>query len=248
MKMSANGLALVMAFEGCEKKVKGRPGWYTTYLDSVGVLTIGWGHTNDHEPKFKAGEQWSQERCDAALAGDMAVFEKHVESMARVPLQQHEFDAMVSWAFNTGGPATATLWKKLNAGDRAAVPKELTRWNKAGGKVLPGLVRRRKAEALMFQGNVAEALRVAGVSQPAIAYAASAPISAPQQQATQEAPSMDSKYSAAIAATVTAVGAWAVAFGVQSVFGFDVSTILNTIVAIIGAGVGAAVHAKVKNA
>jgi len=91
----------------------------------------------------------------------MITFERHVRKLCKVELAQHEFDALVSWAFNTGGPATATLWKKLNAGDRRAVPVELAKWNRAGGRVLNGLVRRRKAEGLMFAGKIDEALKLA---------------------------------------------------------------------------------------
>jgi lysozyme len=123
--MGPAGLALVRAFESCMKPVKGRPGCFTAYLDSAGVLTIGWGHTNHHLPRFVRGAIWSRMECDAALAGDMITFERHVRKLCHVDLAQHEFDALVSWAFNTGGPARATLWKKLNAGDKAAVPAEL---------------------------------------------------------------------------------------------------------------------------
>ncbi len=150
MKISPNGLALVKAFESCLRPVKGRPGFFAAYLDPVNVLTIGWGHTNHHEPKFNGSTVWSQEQCDAALAGDMATFEQHVSRLARVPLAQHEFDALVSWSFNTGGPATASLWRLLNDGNKAAIPANLAQWNKAGGRVLNGLTRRRKAEAELF--------------------------------------------------------------------------------------------------
>ncbi|BEV43903.1 lysozyme [Afipia carboxidovorans] len=152
------GLELIKAFESCMKAIKSRPGYFTTYLDSAGVLTIGWGHTNHHPPYFSAGAAWSQLECDAALASDTITFERHVRKLCKVDLEQHEFDALVSWAFNTGGPATATLWKKLNAGNKAAVPAELGKWNRAGGRVLKGLVRRRKAESLMFAGDVRGAL------------------------------------------------------------------------------------------
>jgi len=155
------GLELIKTFESCMKAIKNRPGFFTTYLDSAGVLTIGWGHTNHHRPGFFAGAVWSQLECDAALASDMITFERHVRKLCKVELAQHEFDALVSWAFNTGGPATATLWKKLNAGDRRAVPVELAKWNRAGGRVLNGLVRRRKAEGLMFAGKIDEALKLA---------------------------------------------------------------------------------------
>jgi lysozyme len=168
MRISPTGLAIVKAFESCLEPVKGRPGYFKPYVDPVGVLTIGWGHTNHHDPKFTASTVWSQQQCDDALAGDMAVFEAHVAKFAKVALSQNEFDALVSWAYNTGGPETATLWRKLNAGDRASIPKELAKWNRGGGKVLNGLVRRRQAEGQLFAGDVAGALKTAGAKVPAI--------------------------------------------------------------------------------
>ena len=161
LRMSRPGLELVKAFESCMAAIKARPGYFRSYLDPVGVRTIGYGHTNHHLPRFDGNAIWSQAECDAALARDMAVFERWVADHARVDLKQCEFDALVSWAFNTGGPATATLWKKLNAGNKAAVPAELAKWNRAGGKVLAGLVRRRKAEGLMFAGQIDAALKLA---------------------------------------------------------------------------------------
>jgi lysozyme len=71
----------------------------------------------------------------------------------------------VSWAYNTGGPATASLWTALNAGQKSAIPGKLAAWNKGGGKVLTGLVRRRKAEGQLFAGNVNGALATAAVSK-----------------------------------------------------------------------------------
>jgi lysozyme len=168
LKMGLDGLAVVKAFESCMAAIKARPGYFAAYVDPVGVLTIGWGHTNHHEPKFNGGTVWSQAQCDAALAGDMAVFEAHVNRLAKVGLKQHEFDALVSWAYNTGGPSTASLWRLLNSGDKAAIPATLALWNKGGGRVLNGLTRRRKAEGLLFQGRIAEAYKVAGItSKPA---------------------------------------------------------------------------------
>lgn len=159
--LSEPGLDLVKAFENCMAALKSRPGFFKPYIDAVGVLTIGWGHTNHHLPRFDGKSVWSQADCDNALAGDMGTFERHVLKLAKVPLKQCEFDALVSWAFNTGGPATATLWKKLNAGSKAAIPAELAKWNRGGGRVLAGLTRRRKAEGLMFAGKITEALKVA---------------------------------------------------------------------------------------
>jgi lysozyme len=166
--MSRTGLAIVKAFEGCLAPVKGRPGYFKAYIDPVGVLTIGYGHTNHHEPKFDSNTVWSQQQCDEALARDMAIFEAHVSKHAKVALTQEEFDALVSWSYNTGGPETATLWRKLNAGDKAAVPAQLARWNRGGGRVLNGLTRRRKSEGELFAGKVSAAFKTAGISAPLI--------------------------------------------------------------------------------
>lgn len=167
LKMGPDGLAVVKAFESCMAAVKGRPGYFKAYVDPVGVLTIGWGHTNHHKPYFTASTVWSQAECDAALASDMSTFEDHVNRLAKVPLFQYEFDALVSWAFNTGGPATASLWTALNAGNKAAIPGKLAEWNKGtvNGKkvVLNGLTRRRSAEGLLFKGKIKEAYEVAQI-------------------------------------------------------------------------------------
>jgi len=161
MKIGPDGLAIVKSFESCLAPVKSKPGFFSAYYDPVHVLTIGWGHTNDHPPKFDSATVWSQAQCDAALASDMRTFEAHVNGLAKVPLKQCEFDALVSWSFNTGGPATASLWRQLNAGQKDAIPANLAQWNKAGGRVLNGLTRRRKAEGLLFQGKIKEAYQVA---------------------------------------------------------------------------------------
>ena len=178
LKMSPTGLAIVKAFESCMEAVPGRPGFFKPYICPAGVLTIGWGHTNHHEPKFTTASVWSQKQCDDVLANVMVTFENHVRKHAKVSLKQCEFDALVSWSYNTGGPATATLWRKLNAGDKASVPRELAKWNRGGGKVLKGLVRRRKSEAELFVGDFVAALKTAQVKAPA-SVPAKAPI-APQ--------------------------------------------------------------------
>jgi lysozyme len=170
MEISDNGMALVMAFEGCHKAVPGRPGYFRAYVDPVGVLTIGWGHTNHHYPKFDKNAVWSQAECDRVKRMDMEIFERHVAKHTKVPLRQCEFDALVSWSFNTGGPASATVWKRLNSGDKAGVPAALAAWNKGtvNGKkvVLNGLTRRRKAEGELFAGDITGALRTAGAKKP----------------------------------------------------------------------------------
>ena len=89
------------------------------------------------------------------LANDLEEFEKYVAQYVKVPLQQHMFDALVAWTFNLGPSklSTSTLLRVLNEGKYNEVPTQIKRWNKAGGEVLDGLVRRREAEALMFEGK-----------------------------------------------------------------------------------------------
>ncbi len=83
----------------------------------------------------------------------MKEYETYVNDMVNVDLTQNQFDALVSWVFNLGPAnlAASTLLKVLNAKDYEGVPAQIKRWNKAGGKVLQGLIRRREAEALLFQ-------------------------------------------------------------------------------------------------
>ena len=90
--------------------------------------------------------------ADRLLAEDLAEFEKYVDTYVTVALTQNQFDALVSWTFNLGpgNLKESTMLKKLNQGLYAEVPDEMRRWNKAGGKVLEGLIRRREAEAKLF--------------------------------------------------------------------------------------------------
>ena len=89
------------------------------------------------------------------LLEDVEVFEEAINKLVEVPLEQNQFDALVSWTFNLGSTnlKNSTLLKVLNDKDYEGVPAQIKRWNKAGGKVLQGLVRRREAEALLFQGK-----------------------------------------------------------------------------------------------
>src|SRR5947208_3124701 len=146
----SKGAALVKAFESCMRAV---PQGFQAYLDPVQVLTIGWGHTNDNGRQFNASATWTQAECDAEFVNDMAIFVAAVNNLVNVPVNQDQFDALVSFAFNVGANnlRNSTLLKKLNAGDFTGAAQEFQRWNKAKGKVLPGLTRRRACEALLFQ-------------------------------------------------------------------------------------------------
>jgi lysozyme len=97
----------------------------------------------------------SQQRAEALLLEDVAVFEEAVNKAVEVPLEQYEFDALVSWTFNLG-PAnlnSSTMLKVLNENKKNEVPAQMRRWNKANGETLQGLIRRREAESLLFQNE-----------------------------------------------------------------------------------------------
>jgi lysozyme len=145
MNTSTEGLALIKKFEGLE---------LNAYRCAAGVWTIGYGHTKDVE----RGDVWTEAQADAALKHELIEFEGYINDLVECSLTQNQFDALVSWVYNLG-PANlqaSTLLKKLNASDYEDVPSQLKRWNKAGGKVLEGLIRRREAEALLFQGAIWE--------------------------------------------------------------------------------------------
>lgn len=110
--------------------------------------TIGWGHTKG----VKQGDRITQEQAEQFISDDLAVFELTVNSAIKRPMTQNQFDAMVSLAFNIGGPAFAqsTLVKKFNASDVQGAADQFPRWKLSDGKVMPGLVKRRAAEREMF--------------------------------------------------------------------------------------------------
>jgi|TARA_Y100000389_G_scaffold196468_1_gene229433 lysozyme len=142
MKISQEGLALIKRFEGCRLEA---------YKCSANVLTIGYGHTGG----VKETDTITQEEADELLEKDVLKFEEYVEDNVIVELDQSQFDALVAWTFNLGpgNLRESTMLKKLNDADYASVPSEMKRWNKAGGKTLDGLIRRRNAEALLFQSK-----------------------------------------------------------------------------------------------
>ena len=142
MKCSQEGLALIKKFEGCRLE---------SYRCSANVLTIGYGHTGG----VLETDVITQDDADRLLEQDIAKFEKYVNVNVAVELNQNQFDALVAWTFNlgVGNLRQSTMLRKLNEGDYQSVPSEMNRWNKAGGKTLDGLIRRRNAEALLFQSK-----------------------------------------------------------------------------------------------
>jgi lysozyme len=150
--IGAQGEKLVKAFESCAKPVGGSR--YTAYRDSVNKLTIGWGHTNDLGRQFDSSAAWTRQDCDGEFVKDMRVFARRVNSLVRVPLNQDQFDALISFCYNCGqgNLAKSTLLKKVNAGDMAGAAGEFRKWVNGGGRPLKGLVRRRGFEARLFRG------------------------------------------------------------------------------------------------
>ena len=142
MKPSAEGIAQIKKFEGLE---------LDSYQCSANVWTLGYGHTQG----VAEGDSCSEEEAEIILVNDLKEFETYVNALVDVELDQNQFDALVAWTFNLGPTnlRTSTLLKKLNAGEYNDVPSEIKRWNRAGGQVLDGLIRRREAEALLFAGE-----------------------------------------------------------------------------------------------
>lgn len=139
-KISAAGLQLIKAFEGCRLKA---------YRDPVGIPTIGYGRIKG----VKMGDVISQEQADNWLLEEIEnEYAPGVEGLVKVEITDNQFAALVSFAYNLGVGALAksTLLRKLNAGDYAGASQEFGKWSKAGGKTLPGLVRRRAAESTLF--------------------------------------------------------------------------------------------------
>lgn len=133
MKTSNNGLTLVKQFEGCR---------LTAYKCPAGVWTIGYGHTAG----VKQGMTITQEQADNYLKSDLVIYENHVNTLNR-SFNQNEFDALVSFTYNCGAGSLQTLCKNRT---NAQIADALLLYNKAGGKTLEGLTRRRKAERELF--------------------------------------------------------------------------------------------------
>ena len=140
-KMQTVNYEIIKQFEGLRLEA---------YKCPADVWTIGYGHTN----KVKSGDAITEGEADILLALDVQEAERAVSSYVDVDINQNQFDALVSFVYNLGAGnfKSSTLLKKLNQGDYLGAANEFHRWNKAGGKVLRGLVRRREAEANLFIG------------------------------------------------------------------------------------------------
>jgi GH24 family phage-related lysozyme (muramidase) len=153
--IGATGTALIKAFEGCARlRTDGLIEAYPDPGTGAEPWTIGWGATGrDGFTGGRIGPQtrWTQAQCDARLAQDLARYAAEVAAaIGDAPTTQNQFDALVSFHYNTGAIARATLTRRHIAGDHAEAAREFARWNRAGGRVLRGLVRRRAAEAELY--------------------------------------------------------------------------------------------------
>ena len=142
MNISNEGLSLIKKFEGCELEA---------YKCSAGVWTIGYGHTKN----VRKGMTISKEQADNMLLNELDEYCEHVEKAVDGTLKQNEFDALVSWTYNLGSTNLneSTMLRVLNEKDYEEVPNQLKRWNKVSGVINDGLIRRREAEALLFEGK-----------------------------------------------------------------------------------------------
>lgn len=169
-QIAAPGLTLIKKWEGVED---GNPSTVNLdpYLDPLGIWTIGWGHAilDIHKKLLRGPAMKTQAyalyplgltylQAETLLLADSLEASKNVEALARVPLTDNQFDALVSFQFNTGALRGSTLLKKLNAKDYAGAAAQFERWTKghdAHGNLveLPGLVQRRAAERMLFQST-----------------------------------------------------------------------------------------------
>lgn len=137
--ISKNCIDLVKRCEGCK---------LTAYQDSVGVWTIGYGRTTG----VIKGQVITQKQADDYLLQELGEFCKAVLSLVKVPVNQNQLDALVCFTYNVGvgNFKSSTMLKLINAGDLLAAADQFPRWNKAGGKVLAGLTKRRELEKQLF--------------------------------------------------------------------------------------------------
>lgn len=143
------GIALIQRFEGCARvRADGRIEAYPDPSTGGAPWTIGWGSTG---PGIVPGVIWTRQQCEERLARDLTRYAAEVHSaIGNAATTQHQFDALVSFHYNTGAIRRATLTRRHCAGDHAGAAAEFGKWNRAGGRVMDGLSRRRAAEAALY--------------------------------------------------------------------------------------------------
>jgi len=145
MKLNQAGIKLMHDFEGCK---------LTAYLCPANVATIGYGNTYYEDGKpVKLGDTITQERANQLFEAIAEDFAKRVRTLLRVTLNENQFSALVSFAYNAGvaNLNKSTLLRKVNANPiDPTIDAEFLKWNKANGQVLAGLTRRRQAESKLY--------------------------------------------------------------------------------------------------
>lgn len=138
-KTNQAGISIIKDFEGFRAKA---------YVCPAGRLTVGYGHTRGVNP----GDEVSPDVAEQYLMSDLAYAEQVVETSIHVPITDNQFSALVSFVFNVGvvNFIKSTLLRVLNQGKYKEAADEFLKWNKAAGRVLPGLVKRRAAEQALF--------------------------------------------------------------------------------------------------
>ncbi|MXP25697.1 glycoside hydrolase family protein [Altererythrobacter indicus] len=153
MRVSSAGIALIKQFEGCARRRD--DGLIEAYPDpgtGGAPWTIGWGATGSG---IGPGTLWTQSQCDERLSCDLVRYAEEVSTaLGDAPTSQAQFDALISFHYNTGAISRATLTRKHRTGDYAGAAAEFARWTRAGGKVLKGLEKRRAAEAKLYRGEM----------------------------------------------------------------------------------------------
>ncbi len=143
------GIKLIQEFEGCKLTAYPDPG------TGGAPWTIGWGATTDLDGRLiKPGTVWTQQQADYRFLKHLRTFEDDLNKLlGNAPTTQNQFDALVSLLYNIGPAnfAASTLLRRHKAGNYASAADEFPKWNRAGGKVLKGLVRRRAAEAALYR-------------------------------------------------------------------------------------------------
>jgi len=138
-KTTETGLSLIKDFEGLSLKA---------YQCPAGILTIGYGHTG---PELKKGSYINKTQADALLIADCVRFEKYINKTIVRLLRWYEFDALVSFTFNTGFRLKGQLKQSIDEGNTKTAVYLLMRFNKAGAQILSGLTKRRKAETILYE-------------------------------------------------------------------------------------------------
>jgi lysozyme len=206
MKTNRAGIELIKEFEGLR---------LTAYKCPAGVWTIGYGHTTSAgPPAVKSGMKITGEQASEILVADLVTYEAAVMKALTKSPTENQFSAMVSLCYNIGAGAftSSTVVKKFNAGDAEGAAAAFRMWKKGGGKVLPGLVRRREAEIALFNAAVTVEITPAPAVKDSPAPApAPAPVPAPgTETAAPVAPSkaLAGGLIAALAALIAALAAW----------------------------------------